>query len=479
MQVTFYSFTKRENSTARPGDGTTFDCILKSPSSVVAPVITLQIGRVTDPSVYNYCYIPDFDRFYWVQEWSWSSACWTAALKCDVLATYKNEIGSTSMYVLRSSAEWDGTIVDSLYPFKTTYRIYDNRQPSPWTGSDTDETVNVRTGAYVLGICGSGYTYYYAFNEQNLNAVMSVLSSEYVTEDNGFSASDASYALQLSLADPFQYIKSAMWFPFNYDEMDGGWQTDTLPIGAYTFRVPHKVIAYDDTGGKWRKGKVIFQRFSHPFTETRGEYMNASATTLTLDFPPFGVVNLSPERAMKYRNVVCDWWVDFRSGNGILNVGYSSDTNNKIQFMETRLTAPIGVPIQLSQLYHDYYDAVQSGVNTIGDVISNAVKGDIGHLISGPISGIMDAQKLATPRNQSIGSSGGHISLNGIPTLYIQYMEPVDDDLQHNGRPLCQMRTPASLGGYMLIQDGDVPIHGTAEEAAEVRSYLEGGFYYE
>ena len=54
---------------------------------------------------------------------------------------------------------------------------------------------------------------------------------------------------------------------------------------------------------------------------------------------------------------------------------------------------------------------------------------------------------------------------------------PEDND--HHGRPLCQMRTPASLGGYMIVQDGDVPTAGTQSETAEIKSYLESGFFYE
>ena len=41
------------------------------------------------------------------------------------------------------------------------------------------------------------------------------------------------------------------------------------------------------------------------------------------------------------------------------------------------------------------------------------------------------------------------------------------------------MRTIKNLGGYMIIQDGDVALNATSAEDAKVRAYLEGGFYYE
>ena len=55
----------------------------------------------------------------------------------------------------------------------------------------------------------------------------------------------------------------------------------------------------------------------------------------------------------------------------------------------------------------------------------------------------------------------------------------VDDDNTHNGRPLCDVRQISSLSGYMIIQDGDVTIAGTATEDSKIRNYLEAGFYYE
>ena len=83
------------------------------------------------------------------------------------------------------------------------------------------------------------------------------------------------------------------------------------------------------------------------------------------------------------------------------------------------------------------------------------------------------------PRANSIGGVGNYSVLNYRPRLDYQFFLPVDDDREHNGRPLCEIRTPASLGDYMLIQDGDVSTTGTSMEDQSIRSYLENGFYYE
>lgn len=476
MQVTFYSFTKRENSTARPGDGTTYDCILKSPSSVVAPVITLQIGRVTDPSVYNYCYIPDFDRFYWVQEWSWSSACWTAALRCDVLATYRTEIGSTSLYVLRSSAAWDGNIIDTMYPTKSEPVFETATGPYPWnyvSGSNTP--LGTALGTYILEIAGEGLSKHIAMNYANLQELAELLSGQYVTEENGFDLSDASFVLQASMIDPFQYIKSCRFYPFSYNEL-GGAQTG-LTIGAVTF---------DSIGWKLAPAGMPLDGMKiqiplHPSTTARGKYVNSSCTDLRFFIPPFGMISLTPDLAYNYTYLVYQISTDYQSGNSRCIIGYTSSPGSFTpEVIETVLSAKVGMDIQLSQIYTDYYEGLNVTTEAAANVAGSALSLNIGGMISADVSGIVSQNRVMRPRLDTIGnSSGGTVGLTGIPTLYAEFLIPVDDDLSHFGRPLCQMRTPASLGGYMLIQDGDVPIHGTAEEAAEVRSYLEGGFYYE
>ena len=107
--VNFYNFAKRENATHRPsGSGTEYSCILKEASSIANPTIQLDIGTGSDP-VFNYCYIPEFNRYYWITDWTWvRNRLWEAALSTDLLATFRDDIGSSSLYVLRSSASYDG-----------------------------------------------------------------------------------------------------------------------------------------------------------------------------------------------------------------------------------------------------------------------------------------------------------------------------------------------------------------------------------
>ena len=51
----------------------------------MAPVIKLDIGLDNSPSGYNYAYIPDFNKYYYVSEWMFEERLWVAYLEEDVL----------------------------------------------------------------------------------------------------------------------------------------------------------------------------------------------------------------------------------------------------------------------------------------------------------------------------------------------------------------------------------------------------------
>ena len=144
--VNFYQFNKEDNSTKRPtSPSVSYDCIIKRGSGLIAPKIELGIGLSTTP-IWNYCYIPNFNRYYYVSEWFFDNAMWTANLTCDVLATYKSEIGSADLYALRTSVSslYDGRIPDTLYPTKVNSNFAKSLVVNPWQ--------TPYYGCFVLGV---------------------------------------------------------------------------------------------------------------------------------------------------------------------------------------------------------------------------------------------------------------------------------------------------------------------------------------
>lgn len=469
MLINFYTHAKKENSTAQPSaqPAASFDCLLKEPCSVLNPRITINRGAAFDPSGLNYCYIPDFNRYYYVS-WSYIIGIWEASCTEDVLATYKDQIGSTPLYVVRSSAAYDGSIIDSEYPTKTTCTFQ--------TITGTDPFVKVPAGGwYVIGVASSnlpnyGALTYYAIDDSNLLLLLQALNSDLVTGDNGFLDADCSLELQKALIDPFSYIKSCMWYPF--DNLH-----DSPPIAGSLVAI--NVLGVDlgangyfiSSSTPFKNGTITLNLPDHPDL-ARGAYMNAAHRRIIAKLPPFGTFEIDPLVAANAAAVTCEYHIDCISGIATAEIKCGTHLISRI---ETRL----GVPIQLAAVYQDLFSgAVNLGRGVVGGIAS-AFTGDVFGTLAGVTGGITDAMQSMRPALESIGSNGSFASLYGAPQLFVQFTYQVDEDINHFGKPLCQIRTPDSLGGYMLIRDGDVALPATRQENDQVKAYLEGGFYYE
>ena len=461
--VNLYTLRKRDNSTKRPtGNGTSFSCIIKNGSGILHPTISLDLGKTTDPSQYNYAYIPNFDRYYFIEEWYFDRALWTASLKVDVLATYKTEIGSSNLYVMRCASEHDGNIIDTLYPAKSGCSFASDVKTNPWSTGMT----------YVVGVvsqsatCGSQT--HYGLLRSAFTDLCGWLLSDVVTQNNGFNIEDCSLQLQRSLVEPLQFIKTCVLLP--------------VPIGDTSGTTGAKVTVYgweSEVYGKvLTENQAITKTFTftiqkHPDTASRGNYVNSSPfTAITLTIPPFGTFDIDTSVTCNASTLTATIRIDQITGKGTLTIECNGIVLNRIE-------AQIGIPISMSSVTRDYLGAVSNVGGAIAGMVEGTLTGGMGGMLAGGLPGIGNALKSLQARSNTIGTTGSYGSLIGDFRLDHQFFRPVADDNTHNGRPLCAMRTLNTLSGYMIIQDGDVTINGTSTEDSQVRQYLETGFYYE
>ena len=464
--VTFYQFAKKYNSTKRPTGGTSFNCVVKNGTGILSPKIELNIGLISDPSAFNYAYIPAFERYYTIREWQFDRTLWTAFLEVDVLATYKTQIGDASLYVLRASGEYDGTVVDNYYPCKVGCSFESDLLTYPYT-----------SGCYVIGVvCTSGYAgsiAYYVVDSANMETLVSHLMDDaFYNNNNGYSLNDASAALQRSIVDPIQYIKSCTWLPFDDTDLTTLPALNGMEFYAWTLSdVSCDYVVYSRI-----EKSYTFTVKKHPDTNSRGNYVNASPYTLaTLNFPPFGSIEIDTSVLATASTLTVNLDIDAFTGEGVLRVSANGILLNEIK-------GQVGVPVQLAQVKRDYIGAVTSIANGVAGVIGGIAAGGpagIAGAVAGGVGAVGNAINALTPRSQTIGQGGNFSVIKYQPRLDYQFFRPVDDDIAQNGRPLCKMRQPKNIPGYMLIQDGDVPIPGTITEGEQIRAFLEGGFYYE
>lgn len=76
---------------------------LRNQTSVLNP--SIRIESADNISTYNYAYIPEFGRYYYIADIvSVRTNCWTVSLRCDVLMSYKDEIRSMNV-ILNNTQE--------------------------------------------------------------------------------------------------------------------------------------------------------------------------------------------------------------------------------------------------------------------------------------------------------------------------------------------------------------------------------------
>lgn len=459
--VNLYRFSKKENSTARPGsEPASFPCRLREPSGILNPSIMLDLGLLEDPSGYNYAYIPEYGRYYWINEWTFERACWIASMSVDVLATWKDYIGSESLYVLRSSAAYNGSVSDRHYPGTGELQTVKIQGESPWSFPLIDD------GTYIIGVVSKdashGSIQYWAATSTQMRDITAALMSDIVTSNN-FDPADASLALQKALIDPFQYIKSCIWIPFTVGQLPAS----LGPFTIFDFQLANtQAYAYTQSATGVIQHTYQFSNIPrHPQAASRGMYMNcAPFTEAELIFPPFGVIPLDARMLANADHLITRIFFDTLSGHATLEVQLGSTVVN-------RITAQVGVPIQLAQIRNDVIGAMSGLTQAAGAAFTGNVMGaaaGIGSMLEGLI-----------PRASTMGSAGSWGDLVGAPDLNLYFTMAVDEDIQHHGRPLCQNRVISSIPGYILVQDGDISIPGTIDENTSVKTYLEGGFFYE
>jgi len=475
MQVDFYNFSKKSNSTKRPTSPAlaTFDCVLKDSCSVIDPVVMLEAGLLNRPA-FNYAYIPDFQRYYFITDWVFNRRLWVASLSCDVLATYKPTIGAMNLYILRSSAQFNGRVVDNKYPtISKPYSYIDDMGPVYETDGGTDYEVpnffNTTLGAgyYYIGVIGSNGTgvKWYVMDAYGFNKLAGDLMN-YVPSD----MTDISSGIAKQLANPIQYIVSSYWLPY----LIHGAVLDQAGIdiffGSYSIRAVH-CVTFDPIGNMHRfHGDFTLRK--HPQAAARGAYLNQGPySRYTVDFQPFGVFELDGSLMIDDTTATCEWYMDYSTGQADLLVKV---TNSFI----AHSSALLGVPVRLSQ-------ATLELANFSGDFALSMLGVSAQTNFWNPILGDTMAKVNSValqPKIGTKGSNGSFIPFRLIsPKLYTDFYLIADEDNADMGRPLMTVTTPATLGsGFMVAEESHFEHTMALEnEVDEINAFLTGGFFYE
>lgn len=305
----FKGFIKKPNSTLLPinQQEQVFRCRLINNVSMLAPVIAVYIEDSNDetkfniPITLNYAYIADFNRYYWVFDWTFSDGLWVAQLQVDVLASYKQFIAAGTMFCdrcadrlawryvnnVRQLVVTDTGLPDDLIPTVSRPHVEKETLSIPGFQSSFD------SGCYILGMINSddtsvGSLSYYALTPRMFKHFMHAMLS--TTDYMGTLNINSETAK--AILNPFQYVATCNWFPFPVSVVGQSATKTGLKFGWWTLNS----IEYHDIiqAGVVERGLAMRMRDHIYASELNMSIYNYEPyATYKLELPYFGSVILN------------------------------------------------------------------------------------------------------------------------------------------------------------------------------------------
>ena len=444
MNIVFYKFTKKENSTARPqGGGFPIQGILNENTSIISPSLSIKFG--VDITGYNYAYIPDFNRFYNVVSWGYALGLWRCDLHVDVLASFKPEIGEMNNYILRSASQHNGNIIDGLYPTTPQIGIAETSAASIFTENN-----------FIIQYVG----------ERGLRAVLiSSESMETLCETlwNTWGTIDGMNAAYAAIADPFQYVNGIKktYAPSKF----WGW----TPVKEIVLGTVNTGVGGSEITKSKGYAEMTLAIPKHPQAGDR-PYLKASPYSVySARLPGIGWISIPSEPLYNATEVTVKYYGEPASGNlradicvgGTVIASGSGKVNTEWGLAGATSSPGVG--------------------GLIGNAIGSAAAAILGAYTNfiGVGSGILDAAGSVTATVQQSGGMSGCVGMDEPLILQLKYQNVVQDNNEDHGRPLMEFRTINNLSGYIQCEGAHFEGICTQTEQSMIDGALNGGFFYE
>ena len=468
----YHNFSKKENSTARPLESPmnydVYSVTWKTPSSILSPVFEISRDVNFDyKPTYNYAYCLKTARCYWVTDISYNRGVWEIYCRVDPLATYKLDIGATTMYIERCASEKNGSLIDKMYPLTDNYSVSRTTIKSASTFASGCIVLNVINGA-----SNSGTTSYV----MSISSFGNFLDNIMVGCDEDVHTLDSLLqTLKVTKYEPLKYIAGAYWFPTTLSSIASGSAFSTMKLGNFT---ASGFTAYKVSESLSDLTKTYTATLpKHSQAGTRGSFCNLEPySEYTVNLGPFGCVKLDTAALADATSITIKVLQDVITGQGRALI--TTDTNA----MVANVVAQWGVPLRVSATGQGSLQAILQYATGTAAVIGAAATGGASLAIgaAGAASMISGLDGMGKGVVSSTGSSGAVIDHLPVWDLESKFYTIANDDNTNNGRPLCASRQIANLSGYIKCQKGlVVSTTATKTELDAINAYMEAGFYYE
>ncbi len=454
MQINLYNFTKRKNSTARPGDvASVRSANLKSSTSLINPTFEIS-GNISE----GYNYVMAFGRYYFISNKT-SQANGIIELDCtmDYLATFKDIIQNTSAYI--------------LYDTTSNIDIPDSRLSVKNDVVTAVSVGNLRSDFSTYGICvcsllSSNQVGSYAISSSDVQKLMpdwGDVYKDYEDTDNPFSAAAAFIkSLQYSGQQATDYVKSIKWVPIEQWGSGAGDQVH-LRLGSYDLGIV----------GVRVKNRSMTETNSVEIPWRYKDWRNTSPYAEVHVYIPFiGHVSIPASQIAGSSHLWFTSCIDPVSGDMNITMSQSASdggTNVPIGMYSTNIASDMMAgKTQMSA------SSIITGAATVATA---AVTGNVAALIGGGLSAIQ-------PTASTIGGIGSYAAVG--QSLKVQIMITYHNTIVEPssvsavmGTPACAVKRIGNLSGYVQTFGASVSMQATDTEIQAVNSMLDAGFYLE
>lgn len=469
MEAILSTFSKKSNSSARPEGGRTFGVYLKEGTSVLNPV--LKIKGDTNLKAYNYAYIPDFKRYYFVQDASYNPPYWELSLTVDALSSWRDAIDSTKAFVLYDTAK-NTELPDKRISTVTKSTVKTSSADVDFLGSAT----------VIISVVGKTGVDYYAVTRGEAAKILSNIDDSVFDniKSRGNELLEELDHLGIIPADEGRRLDPTLAFLTGSvsDLVASGSAASAirsailLPVKIGAVREYNPVSVYLGnlkTNQSWTHAKTTLRTSVDVAINWLADdwRRNNPYHRFILYLPHIGNIEIAPANIMGQNALNIKVNLDIFSGGLTYIVSCGG-------VIIGRYCANIASPYSIGA-------AVQAPITPMiaaMQVVSGVATGNIG----GIIQGITDSCNL-TP--MAIGNGGGGTGGEVVDpkivlcTIYHDTNTPPDTLAETVGTPAMSVKTLSSCRGFVQCYNASISGDMTASERDIINNYLNGGFFHE
>lgn len=420
-------------------------------------------------------------RYYYITDITINTGgLYQLTLQVDVLATYRNEIGESTQFIMRSEKQRRKYIADDLGSH-SDIRTY------------AEKSVNIIDSTTSLQTL---YTVVASFNGGNEGFALvddvSVFSTRWLwlyeqADKTTRPFTDAEW----ETFRPMEAIKGAYSIPASFLPLPGLASSVTYGAGTANAGIDHSWGIYRLSVGKKTVSKTIDvpkhpQKDSYPFVE------GAKYSDYTMTIPLCGTFAIDADLLIGVSALTISVTVDPLNGQGVLKVTdgdrviYSASVcvASYAAYGYAQSNAAGAAVSQKIANRSANISAATSALSTVGSAAAGNPVGLVGGVVSAVSAGIQIENNgiragIEGAQTTSAGISGGgsRFALYEPCVLSASFVEFIPP--QGIGSPYFGNLVVENAGGYMTVANPHLDLNANLAEIQAIYQYMERGFYYE